>query len=541
MTSPREVWQAPPTRRVDECNKPLRRRRRGSGFKGGGVHHEALRKVGENVIQGPPLAPERALASEDFGPRDESSVADDLPRREGDHALPSRSNRLLRHDIVRDLRPSRNLTRLATDAEIMPPAKEWVVAAALYGLTLVVGVREGGFWRADAFVVLLASLICLVVALVTNQTDRRSAMVLISVLALASWWLVRAATTGSVAEFLPLGSSIVAFAAAFAAVRPLQRRAREVAGLAVACLGAAGAVVGFAGLIWRWYPMAMPAQGLWRLSSTLTYSDAAGLALGVCLLLALGSDVYPWLTRVVVCLCAGGLLATQSRGAYVAFLCACAIVPWRRYVQFLVPLLAGVALGVCAIASSPEVGSVAWLGVVLVLTTCLASIPPWSVLRRPLPRTGRVVLGLLLLLLASGAAILVHRELTLRAFAPSDQDRSVEWSAAFHQWMSAPLLGVGPDRLLVFHAADGTFAHFAHNEYLQISADSGAIGLLLLALSIVAVVRIVRRSDVLASCATAALVCWAVAAVFDFDWHLPFIGLLGGCCVGLARQRENEI
>jgi hypothetical protein len=497
--------------------------------------------AGEKVTQDSSVAPERATASDGVGQRDASSFDDDLSRLKGDYGLLSRTDRVVGHDIARDHRPSQNLTRLVANPDIItPPAKEWVVAVALYGLMLVVGIREGGFWQTDAFVTLLASLICLIVALVANPTDRRSAMVLISIMALACWWLVRAVTAGLGAEFLPLGSSIVAFAAAFAAVRPLQRRAREVAGLGVACLGAAGAVVGFAGLIWRWYPMAMPAQGLWRLSSTLTYSDAAGLALGVCLLLALGSDVYPCLTRIAVCLCAGGLLATQSRGAYIAFICACAIVPWRRYVHFVVPLLSGVVLGVCAIVSSPEAGSVAWLGVVLVLMTCLASLPRWSMPRIPVPKTGRLLLGLILLSLACGASILVHHEVTLRAFAPSDQDRSVEWSAAFHQWISAPLLGVGPDRLLVFHAADGSFAHFAHNEYLQISADSGVIGFILLAISIVSVVRIVRRSDLMASCAAAALVCWAVAGAFDFDWHLPFIGFLGGWCVGLARQRSAK-
>jgi len=497
--------------------------------------------AGERVIQGPSVAPGRALGSARDGQGTVPASDDDSRRSECDHGLQSRTDRVGDHGIVQVLRPGQTLTQLHTSHETLPPAKEWTVAAVLYGLMVVIGVKEGGFWHADAFLALVVSLVCLVIVLVANPPDRRSATALISILMLASWWLVRAATTASFAEFLPLGASIVAFAAAFAAVRPLQRRAREVAGLGVACLGAAGAVVGFAGLIGRWYPMAMPAQGLWRLSSTLTYSDAAGLVLGVCLLLALGSDICPVLTRIVVCLCAGGLIATQSRGAYIAFLCACAIVPGRRFAAFLVPILAGLVLGLSAIVSSPETGSVAWLAVVLVVMVSLASLPRWTVLRRPVRQTGRVVFGLILMSLAIGAFVLVHHELTLRVFAPSDQDRSVEWSAAFHQWASAPLLGVGPDRLLVFHAADGTFAHFAHNEYLQIAADAGVIGLLLLAFSIVAVVRLVRRSDLLASCATAALVCWSVAAVFDFDWHLPFIGFLGGWCVGLARQKEQAI
>jgi O-antigen ligase len=151
------------------------------------------------------------------------------------------------------------------------------------------------------------------------------------------------------------------------------------------------------------------------------------------------------------------------------------------------------------------------------------------------PRVRTVAVVLLLCVLA-GAALLVHHEIGLRAFAPSDQDRSVEWTTALHQWASAPYLGVGPDRLLVFQAADGSYAHFAHNEYLQIGADTGAVGLVLVLGCGLAVMRVVRRFDVLSSCAAAALVCWVVAGVFDFDWHLTFVGALGGWCAGLAAK-----
>jgi O-antigen ligase len=140
----------------------------------------------------------------------------------------------------------------------------------------------------------------------------------------------------------------------------------------------------------------------------------------------------------------------------------------------------------------------------------------------------------------AATALLLHHEIGLRALAPSDQDRAVEWSTAFHQWASAPVLGVGPDQPLIFHATDGTFAHFAHNEYLQVAADSGLVGLALFGLAAVAVVRAIRRIDVLTSCAAAALVCWAVAGGLDFDWHLPVVGLLGGWCAGLAARRGAE-
>jgi O-antigen ligase len=421
-----------------------------------------------------------------------------------------------------------------------PDIRLWVLAALLFCLLVVAGLRQGGFWPADAFVVAVAAVVVLLAVAVLVPPDRRGLLVVGSILLLAAWWLIRAVTAGSPGRFLPLGASMLAFAAAFAATRPLSGRARELAGLGVACLGAVGALLGFAGLIGRWFPLAMPAQGLWRLSSTLTYADAAGLVLGMCLLVALGLDLYPPLVRVAVCLSAAGLLATQSRGAYVAFAVACLLVPWRRYVRFLGPLAAGTALGVAAIFSSTGAGPVPWLAALLVVTVLVSAVasPEVGAFRRT---TGTRILAAVIVAGAVVATLaLLHHEVGLRALAPSDQDRSVEWSSALDQWRSAPLVGVGPDRLLTFRASDGTTAHFVHNEYLQVAADSGVVGLAFLALAALAVVRVVRRHDLLASCAVGALVCWAIAGAFDFDWHLSVVGLLGGWCCGLAVRRGND-
>ena len=95
----------------------------------------------------------------------------------------------------------------------------------------------------------------------------------------------------------------------------------------------------------------------------------------MCLLVVLGLDLTPTLVRVIVCLTGAGLLATQSRGAYVAFIGACLVVPWRRYVQFAIPLLAGIVIGGAAIASSPHHGAVPWLGLVVVLAVAVSAAP----------------------------------------------------------------------------------------------------------------------------------------------------------------------
>jgi len=151
----------------------------------------------------------------------------------------------------------------------------------------------------------------------------------------------------------------------------------------------------------------------------------------------------------------------------------------------------------------------------------------------------RVVIGAAVMGGLAAAAVLVHNEIGLRVLALSTQDRSVEWSTALRQWASAPLFGVGPDRVFVFHAVDGTSASFAHNEYLQVGADSGVVGIALLGFVALSLSKVLRRYDALASCALATAVCLGVAGMFDFDWHLPLVGLLGGWCAGLAARRES--
>ncbi len=420
------------------------------------------------------------------------------------------------------------------EAQREGPAREWVCAAVLFGLLVVEGWRQGGFWSNDALGLAVASVAVAVIAAILEPPDGRGFLLVGSVTALAGWWLVRALTFHTAVSFLPFGASLLAFAAAFLATRSLRAGTREFAAFGVAALGAVGALIGLSGLILRWFPMAIPAQHLWRLSTTLTYADTAGLVLAMCLLLALGLDLQPAVVRAVICLDMAGLLATQSRGAYVAAVCACALVPWRRYADGAVPLLAGLAIGVTAIATSPGGSAVPLLAIVVVAGTAVAVLwrPSLQSLHVRLPP--RWFLAVLLTASALVLVVLLHHEIGLRTLSPSDQDRSVEWSTAWHQWVSAPVAGVGPDHLLIFHASDGTLAHFAHNEYLQVGADAGLIGAALLVLVIVSVARVARRFDVLSSCAVAALVCLAVAGAFDFDWHLGVVGLLGGWCVGLA-------
>src|SRR5580658_6093447 len=146
------------------------------------------------------------------------------------------------------------------------------------GLIVAATFREGAFYQADASLVLVVSLVVAVALLFTRPT-RRSVAVVAAVGALALWWLVRAAAQGRAGSFFPLGASMVGFGAAFLATRHLDEKYRVVATQLITGVGAVSAAAGLVATTSRWYPLAMPAQNLWRLSTTLTYSNAAGALL----------------------------------------------------------------------------------------------------------------------------------------------------------------------------------------------------------------------------------------------------------------------
>jgi O-antigen ligase len=147
-----------------------------------------------------------------------------------------------------------------------------------------------------------------------------------------------------------------------------------------------------------------------------------------------------------------------------------------------------------------------------------------------------VVLGLATIGIAVGAGLVLRVPIERRVALGSSEDRGYEWTAAVDQWRSSPIVGVGPDQTLYFHAPDGNFAHFSHNEYLQILADGGLVGAVLLVATGVCLFRAVRRVDVATSCATAALLAFAVVGALDFDWHLASLGLVGGWVAGLSGR-----
>lgn len=428
-----------------------------------------------------------------------------------------------------------------------------VFAGVLAGLMVAATFRQGAFYPADAALVLVVSLV-VGVGLLFSRPDRRAVAVAVAVGALALWWLIRALAQNRVGSFLPLGASMVAFASAFLATRRLRSEYRVLATQLVVAVGAVSAAAGLVATVARWYPLAMPAQNLWRLSTTLTYSNAAGALLAVALLVGLGLEQRARTTQLMVCLCAAGLVATQSRGAVLGAIVGVVIVPVAQLRRAALTVGLGVLGGLAMVATSsgPQAQPLAMVAVVAAVVLAVA-LPRragpvgssttvagawWGSVRKR--AVVLVVLAVATIGIAVGAGLVLRVPIERRVALGSSEDRGHEWSAAFDQWRSSPLVGVGPDQTLYFHAADGNYAHFSHNEYLQVLADGGLIGAALLVVSGICVARAVRRVDVATSCATAALVAFAVAATLDFDWHLASLGLVGGWVAGLAGKPDTE-
>jgi O-antigen ligase len=198
------------------------------------------------------------------------------------------------------------------------------------------------------------------------------------------------------------------------------------------------------------------------------------------------------------------------------------------------PVTFGAVAGVVAVAASTSPKPQPIVAVALAL--CLGA----SIVVRPLPlslatRRGAIAAAVGGVAVVGAAIALSHAALARRVLTSASLfDRSPEWSSAYHQFLTAPWLGVGPDQLIPLLGSPGSFAHFAHNEYLQVADGAGVIGLALLLLAAVAVARSVRRTDLATSCALGALITFALSGAVDFDWHLPVVALMGGWVAGLA-------
>ena len=130
-------------------------------------------------------------------------------------------------------------------------------------------------------------------------------------------------------------------------------------------------------------------------------------------------------------------------------------------------------------------------------------------------------------------------------FTTTSPDRTQAVRAALRLARDHPIAGVGPGQVdLTWRATVlGTplqeHLRYAHNEYVQVLAETGGVGFVILVGGIAAtgitLWRRRRRTDAVAGAGCiAAIVAIAVHSASDYLWHIPVIPLIGAVLVAVV-------
>ncbi|MGE3288496.1 MAG: O-antigen ligase family protein, partial [Pseudonocardia sp.] len=369
---------------------------------------------------------------------------------------------------------------------------------------------------------------------------------ILALLGFAAWALVR----GDGARGVPAAALAVGLAAAAWAATGLDAASRRVLHAVVIACGLVVAATGWIGVALHLEPLALVSSGLWRASSTLTYANAAAAFLVAVLLLAVavvpatGADRGRRPAPVTVFVLLLGLAATMSRAGLlslaVGVLVLLASAHYRDRLRALWPVLPAVA--------------VAFAGL-------LPALPEMAGPARLLPASAGLAAGLAILfldrrtvVLAAGAvAVAVVIAVPSATFADLASTRLSATSAergdltrvTAAQFLDSPLTGVGPGRLdLVYVDHRGVLvrAEYTHDEYLQVAAETGVVGLGLAGTALGALVLAAARRwrDVTGAPALAIVAAFALHSAADFLWHIPVLPLLVLLCTVPLLTRPLE-
>jgi O-Antigen ligase len=440
--------------------------------------------------------------------------------------------------------------------------------AVLLLLAAVVGLLgQGAFYGPVQRLVGLLVLVAAAFALAGRPPERGDARLLpvVPALALGAWALADAGLLGaSPAAAAGLGLLLAGVVAVLAVCRRLGREDRELllAGLVVA--GLVVAITAWLGVAWRVGALAWVGEGIWRGSSTLTYPNAAAAVLAPIALVTLARIDRARPSPTAVAAATGllaGLGATLSRAGAVGFVAglvalACLRGP-RTTARSAAGPCAGAALALAGLVPSMPAGAptrpaLAVAGLVAGLTVAVlvargSAVRAGGTLAAGVawPLAGVVVVALLggLALLGGAWAGEALRTVTGTRVSLASPDRTGALLAARQVLADHPVTGAGPGHTqLRWEGSDGVprFFAYAHNEYVQVAAELGLVGLALLAVLLAALARLLLRSrpaggdDGSWAGAVAAAVAFAVHGGFDFVWHLPAVVLTVTMLVGVV-------
>jgi hypothetical protein len=248
-----------------------------------------------------------------------------------------------------------------------------------------------------------------------------------------------------------------------------------------------------------------------------------------------------------------GLAATMSRAGALALVVGLVVLAGLRGLRATAraavgPLAGALVAMLCLLPSMPAAGrprpALAMVGLCagLALAAMVVRVWRWPAL---VLLGGALVAGLLATGSGVGGAARTVAEARVNLASP---DRTGALHAALRLVAQQPLTGTGPGHAHLRWEGQGhgtqLFA-YVHNEYLQVAAELGLVGLVLLAVLLAAIARLLwraratGRSGATSAGAAAAAAAFATHSGFDFVWHLPAIVLTVTLLVGAALPASN--
>jgi hypothetical protein len=371
---------------------------------------------------------------------------------------------------------------------------------------------------------------------------------------LAAWAVTDGALHGAVRAGAGAAALLTGFCAVLVTCRQLPATDRRTVLDGLIGVGLLLAATGWLGVALHHQPWGLLGQDLWRASSTLTYPNATAAVLAPLALIAIAE-----LSRrrtAALALAATGLLtglgATGSRAGIlvlaVGLLVLAAVLGLRPVTRAVLGPGIGAAIALVGLLPSVPADSPArpaWAALALLLGSALAVALPGMNRRAATGAAG--VLAVLTGMIAIGGgpasvAAAAHAVTGSRVTLASS-DRVDAARAAVRLISTSPWTGSGPGQAhLHWTGPDGAerIIRYAHNEYLQVTAELGLIGAALLAVLLATIAGLLlytrHRSPAPRTWAGAAAALTALTAhsAVDFLWHIPAIPLTAAALIGLA-------
>ena len=297
------------------------------------------------------------------------------------------------------------------------------------------------------------------------------------------------------------------------------------------------------------------------LAQPLGYANAVGVLAAIGIALALGVAAVSEERRVRVVSAASvpvlvlALTLTQSRASWLALATGIVVTvvlerDQRRLARMLAivtpPAAAAAGLGAASRLSHQNDTPWPHAGAILTGVAVLAAAAA-AVCTSVLPRgsAGRIAGRMRVLAVGAGGAIVLAGA-ALVVHTGSTEPRASLWHVAWRDFVAHPVLGSGAGTFAIAWVRSGLEplrggALDAHSLYLEMLAELGIVGLLLLlAVVLLPLAGALHLRSRYGATATGAYVVFVVHAGLDWDWEMPAVVIAGLCCGAAVLVAAGE-